>query len=65
MQHPGFITKPIINFDYSVITLEKAVVLKPGAVSIHFYISMQMICKQLIYRVSELFHLKANLITKV
>merc|ERR1712002_527375 len=32
MQHPDFITKPIINFDYSVITLDKAVILKPGAV---------------------------------
>jgi len=31
-QHPEFIKKPIINFDYSVITLDKAVVLKPGAV---------------------------------
>merc|ERR1712183_626555 len=41
-QHPEFITSPIINFDYSVITLQNAVVIKPGAVSIHIYISMRM-----------------------
>ena len=64
-QHPEFITSPIINFDYSVITLQNAVVIKPGAVSIHIYISMRMLCMcQIIYRVSKLFNFKIILITK-